>query len=173
MKNHVRFASLLLLIATLLAFGSTAAMAGTVVYNNGVPNGEDAWTINFGFWVEDSFLLTHSTTLTQVEFAAWLFPGDALTKVQWTIFPAGAGVGMMHTGTANVFGLGACGTNCEEESFSLPSLTLPAGTYYLRLQNAVVTNGDPAYWAESGGKSTAYQGTTVGTIPSESFQVIE
>ncbi len=36
---------------------------------------------------------------------------------------------------------------------SLPS----SGTYYLTLQNAVVTNGDPAYWDENDGPSAAFQ----------------
>lgn len=177
MKTRIRFASLFLLIATFLALGSAAAMADTVVYNNGAPNGNDAWTINFGFWVEDSFTLTTPGDLTGINFAVWLFPGDVVQTVEWTIFPAGAGAGgggpMMRSGTATVLTSGAsCGTGCLEEYFSLPSLHLPAGTYYLRLQNAKVTNGDPAYWAESGGPSRALQ-ITVGSIPSESFQVIE
>jgi hypothetical protein len=176
MNKRICFASLFLLIATFLVLGSAAAMADTVVYNNGAPNGNDAWTINFGFWVEDSFTLTTTGNLTQINFAAWLIPGDVIQTVRWTIFSAGAGAGgggpILRSGTAVVTSGASCGTDCLEETFSLPSLHLTPGTYYLRLQNAVVTNGDPAYWAESGGPSKAYQ-STAGSIPSESFQVIE
>jgi len=174
MKTHLRFASLFLLVATLLILGSTAAMAGnTVVYNNGAPNFNDAWTINFNYWVEDSFTLAQAGNLTRINFAAGLFPGDKIQSVQWTIFSTGTTHGFMRSGTATVSSLGSCGTDCEEESFALPNLQLPAGTYFLRLQNAVVPTGDPAYWWESGGASKAYESNQVGTIPSESFEVID
>ena len=174
MKNLVRIASLLLLVATFLALGSTAAIAQTL-YNNGAPNGNDAWTINFGYWVEDSFTLASASTVTGINFAAWLYPGDIVQSVKWTIFSAGAGAGpgglIMRSGTATVLTSGlSCGTGCLEEAFFPPGVQLPVGTYYLRLEKAVVTNGDPAYWAESGGASKAYQ-NTVGSIPSESSQV--
>jgi PEP-CTERM motif-containing protein len=36
------------------------------------------------------------------------------------------------------------------------SLSLTSGTYWFTLQNAVVTNGDPAYWDQGGGSSQAW-----------------
>jgi hypothetical protein len=48
---------------------------------------------------------------------------------------------------------------------------LDAGTYWLTLQNAVVSDGDPAYWDESDGPSSASD-DSVGTMPGESFTLL-
>jgi len=178
MKAQIRFASLFLLLATFVVLGQSAAMAGsTVVYNNGTPDFKDAWTINEGFYVDDSFMLSKASNVTHVNFAAALFPGDTLTSVQWTIYATQCAVAgrrpIIYSGTSTTTDEGSCGPECEEEGFDLPSLNLPAGTYYLRLQNAVTNNGDPAYWWESGGPSIAYDNALVGTIPSESFDVVD
>ena len=76
MKLHV--ASLSLLALSLILAVVPAAAQG--VYNNGPINGNtDAWTINFGFIVADSFTIsTGNTTLTGLSFGAWLFSGDVL-----------------------------------------------------------------------------------------------
>jgi hypothetical protein len=41
----------------------------------------------------------------------------------------------------------------------------------LNLSNAVVNNGDPVYWDENSGPSSASQ-NTVGSVPSESFTLL-
>ena len=64
---------------------------------------------------------------------------------------------------ANGFGFNVC---TETGSFGGP--TLNAGTYWLNLQNAVVSNGDPVYWDENCGPSSASE-NSIGTIPSEAF----
>ena len=178
MKIQVRFASLFMFFATLLLLGQGAAIAGnTVVYNNGKPDGFDGWNIADGYYVDDSFTLLKSSNLTRVDFAVWLFPGDQLTSVQWTIYATQCSVAgrrpLIYSGTVKPVAEGSCGSGCEEEGIALPNLNLPAGTYYLRLQNAATNGGDPVFWAESGGPSTAYDSSAVGTIPSESFDVVD
>ena len=49
--------------------------------------------------------------------------------------------------------------------------SLNAGTYWLNLSNAVVNDGDPVYWDENSGQSSASQ-NTVGSIPSEAFTLL-
>ena len=172
MNKRICFASLFLLIATFLVLGSAAAMADTVVYNNGAPNGNDAWTINFGFWVEDSFTLDdhgkpHPDQLRRLAHPWRCHPNRALDDLlcrrrgrrRWPYPPVGHRGSLVRRLLWHRLSGGV---------LLPPSLQLTPGTYYLRLQNAVVTNGDPAYWAESGGPSKAYQ-STVGSIPSESF----
>ena len=56
---------------------------------------------------------------------------------------------------------------CIEEG-SLSQVNLDAGTYWLNLDNAVVNTGDPIYWDENSGPSSASE-NSVGTIPSEAF----
>ena len=57
------------------------------IYDNGPINGNtDAWTINFGFIVSDSFTIANDQTLiTGMSFGAWLFSGDTLTSVEVSI----------------------------------------------------------------------------------------
>ena len=50
-------------------------------YSNGPINGTvDAWTINFGFVVSDSFTFNSPGGRYQLSFGAWLFPGDVHAK---------------------------------------------------------------------------------------------
>jgi PEP-CTERM motif-containing protein len=154
---------------------SAPAWAGTL-YDNGPINGQvNSWTINYGFQVSDSFTLNGSSNLTGVQFGAWLFPGDTETSVAWSIgstpFASDYGSGTGSTsqtlqlgGTGNVYGYWLA-----EENFSL-SDTLAAGTYYLTLYNASAPSGDPIFWDQNSGPSTAYSNSTT-TIPSESFQI--
>ena len=49
---------------------------GSVIYDNGPINGTtDAWTINFGFVVSDTFTVTRAANVTGMTFGAWLVSG--------------------------------------------------------------------------------------------------
>lgn len=146
------------------------------VYDNGRTNGTtNAWTINFGFVVSDTFTLTSSTEVIGLNFSAWLFPGDILESAEVSITSSEFGGRTFFDGNVN-FTQGNCtsnqlGFNVCDETGSFGSVNLNAGTYWLNLQNAVVNNGDPVYWDENSGPSLASQ-NSVGTIPSESFTVL-
>jgi len=169
----LRIASLALLLLALVAI---PAMADTI-YNNGATNGNtDAWTINFGFIVSDTFTVVNdNTTVTGLTFAAWVFPGDTLTSAELSITSGENGGTSYFDQTVN-FTQGTCTLNqysfnvCNESStFSGP--TLNAGTYWLNLQNASVPSGDPVYWDENSGPSQASE-NSIGSIPSESFTLL-
>jgi hypothetical protein len=68
--------------------------------------------------------------------------------------------------STNQFGYNVC-----TESGSFASQSLAGGTYWLNLSNAVVNDGDPVYWDENSGPSSASQ-NTVGSIPSEAFTIL-
>jgi PEP-CTERM motif len=182
MKAQLRTASLsLLALFCLMLAGSALA---TDLYDNGPINADqDAWTVNFGFQVTDSFILQHAATVRGFQFAVWEIPGDSATKVDWSI------------GTSpfsNTFGGTACAvpgpgcnsalndtflfTNAFGYSIDLETVTglnLPlAGntTYYLTLQNAETQLLNQLYWDENSGRSLAYE-NDYGSIPSESFTI--
>ena len=73
MKMRIASLSLLALCLTLAA---VPVMAQTV-YSNGSINGNtDAWTVNFGFVVSDTFNVRQQrTTITGGSFGMWLIPG--------------------------------------------------------------------------------------------------
>ena len=184
----MRFASLVVLS---LALASTPALAQYLwSYDNGPINGTtDAWTINFGYIVSDTFTAGPGS-ITGFQFGVWEFSGDVLSSVGWSITSA------ENSGT--VFGSGvASGSNVSDSFISsnqygydvdtitvtgLYVSTTTSGTkYWLNLYNAAVPNGDPVYWDENSGKGcgglkgqdcpSSASESAVGTIPSESFTI--
>jgi hypothetical protein len=128
----------------------------------------DAWTINNGFSVADSFTLSSASTITSFTAGLWLSPGDKPTGTDWaivslgspTLFPNGT---LWAGGTAaafsNVyFGISPTyGYDLYNSTVSGLSVSLNPGTYYLELFNATTSIGNPVYWDENDGPSTAYE----------------
>ena len=181
----LRFAVPALLGAAMLA-GIPSARADNVVYTDGAVNA----TINGrefanGFQVGDTFTLTAQSTLTEVEIGVWLNPGDNLTLLDWSIdsfadpttAPGTGSSTSLDSGTKTAVsfdpdyfiapGMNLFGYIVESFSFSLPSVDLSAGTYWLVLSNGVVSSvsTEPAYWDESDGPSEAWQTTNGFLIP--------
>jgi hypothetical protein len=152
--------------------GAAGAGQSAVLYSNGPINGTiNAWTINYGYAVSDSFTLTQAATVTGVDFGVWAFPGDTMTSVDWGITSAAGTYPITGTATVNTTYLSTNGYGYDllTASFSLPQ-TLAAGTYYLALQNASASNADPIYWDENNGPSAATE-NTLGPIGSQAFTV--
>jgi hypothetical protein len=166
---------------------SVPALAGEV-YNNGPINGNtNAWTINFGYVVTDTFTVSsNNTTLGSLAFGAWLFPGDVLQTVEVLVTSEAFG-GTTYFDQVVSFAQSGCVLNqhgydvCTETGF-FDGPTLPNGTYWLELQNAVVNTGDPIYWDENSGTGCTSPGCPsvaqtnncisnglIGCIPSEAF----
>jgi len=159
-----------------LCLAAVPAFAQTDLYDNGPINGTtDGWTINFGFIVSDSFTLGAASQVSGVSFGAWLFPGDILQSAEVSITSSEFGGTTFFDGNVN-FSQSGCSENqygydvCTITGSFAP-VNLNAGSYWLNLQNAVVNTGDPVYWDENGGPSSASQ-NSVGTIPSESFTIL-
>jgi hypothetical protein len=169
----VRIASLTLLVLSLAA---VPAMAQTV-YSNGPINGTtDAWTINSGFVVSDTFNVgSGGATITGLTFGAWAFPGDVLETVEVIVTSSEFG-GTVYTDQVVNFTQSGCSANqfgfnvCTETGALGTEVNLAAGTYWLNLANAVVPD-DPIYWDENSGPSLASE-SSVGTIPSEAFTLL-
>ena len=176
MKMRIASLSLLALCLTLAA---VPAMAQTV-YSNGPTNGNtDAWTVNFGFIVSDTFNTNSAdTTITGVTFATWMNPGDVLDSAEISITSSENGgtsyfdqtVSFTQSGcVGNQYGYNVCN---ESGTLGGGGVNLATqGTYWLNIQNASSALGDPVYWDENSGPSSASE-NTVGTIPSESFTVL-
>src|SRR5271165_6883109 len=171
-------------VLTLACLLALPAMAGNPpFYDNGPINGNtDAWTINFGLSVSDSFTVPSGLLqATGITFGAWLFPGDSTPSlsVQIGTSPFSSnemtldGVPTLQIGdrTTNNFGFDVCTL-----SASWPGVFLAGGTYWITLDNAAVPSGDPMYWDENSGVGcggagcpSSAQENSVGTIPSEAF----
>jgi PEP-CTERM motif len=165
---------------TILCLALAAVPAFAQSYDNGPINGTvDAWTINFGYVVSDTFAWSGGN-LNSVSFGVWEFPGDVMQTVDFSITATenGTGVG----GTRNVSDIyistNQYGYDVDTISFNTGGVPLSAGTYWLNLANATVPSGDPVYWDENSGAGCQSSGcpssaseSSVGTIASEAFTV--
>ncbi len=156
------------------------------IYDNGPINGTtDAWTINGGFVVSDTFTVgSGGGPVNGLTFGAWMFPGDVFQTVEISITSSEFG-GTTYTDQVLNFTTSGCSGNqygfnvCTESSTNFSALNLAAGTYWVNLANAVVNNGDPIYWDENSGIGCGSQGcpssasgNAIGTIPSEAFTIL-
>jgi hypothetical protein len=172
----MRIASLVILCLAL------AAIPAWADYNNGPINGTvDAWTFNFGFIVSDSYVSDGNAT--GFEIGTWEFPGDTLLTVDWSITSAENGGTTFGSGTASVtdkfISANQFGYNVDLITVSgLNVAEVKGTTYWLNLQNAVISSGDPVFWDENSGTGCSSSGcpssaseSAVGTIPSEAFTI--
>jgi uncharacterized repeat protein (TIGR03803 family) len=150
-----------------------------VLYSNGPLNGTvDAWTINNGYVVSNSFTLSSAYTVTGFDFYVWAYPGDTARTVDWSITSDPLGGTTFGSGTAQLTGTfistNEYGYDIDLETATGPIVPMGAGTYFLNLQNATTAQGNPLYWDENNGPSQAYAvyESGAGTIPSEAFDVV-
>jgi hypothetical protein len=163
----------LVLFFSLFLLATLPAVADSTVYDNGPVNGTvDAWTVNYGYAVTDSFFLSSAYTITGFQFGVWAYPGDTAVSVDYSISASPFG------GTPATVALSSVFQYSNQYGYDIDLLTatglnlpLSAGTYWLTLQNAVTTQGNPLYWDENSGPSQACE-SSLGTVPSESFQII-
>jgi hypothetical protein len=164
-----------------LTLAAVPAMAQGNVYDNGPVNGQvDAWTINFGFVVTDTFTVSNGNGhIGGMDFYAWLEPGDTLDSVEVQIGNQEFGNNLMDLTVGvtqsncfvNQFGLDVC---LETSTFNGPNLA--NGNYWVSLANAVTAEGNPVYWDENSGVGCQSPGcpslaenNSLGSLPSEAF----
>ena len=171
--------SLLTILCLMLAVAP--AMADTL-YSNGPFNGTaDAWTINFGFSVSDSYNCSfyYYCNVEDLHIVYWdTSTTDLLTTVDMALGRTSFGADYLNFTTlpsaSNTFlGTNQYGYFLYQADISFgTSYYVPVGPGYVTLQNACSTSGcsvsNPIYWDENSGPSTAYE-NTIGSIPSETF----
>jgi PEP-CTERM motif-containing protein len=180
---RLRIASLIILCLVLAAPALGDLAPG---YDNGPINGTtDAWTINFGYIVSDTF--TGVSYVDFFQFGVWELPGDTLSSVDWSITSAENGGTVYGSGTGRTLDkfLSTNQFGYDIDQISVGGLNVfldSTKTYWLNLQNASVPSGDPVYWDENSGigcggtgggrncPAEASQNAT-GTIASEAFTI--
>jgi len=156
-------------------------------YDNGPANGTtDAWTINFGYIVSDTFVADNGNSVTSFDLYVWEFPGDVLTSVDWSITSAPVGGTVYGSGTVSGSSLTDAFISTNQNGYDIDKISASGlnvsvtqgSTYWFNLQNAVIPSGDPVFWDENSGKGCHSQGcpsqateSAVGTIPSEAFDI--
>lgn len=161
MRTLIRSLSFIVPVA-LCAIAFSAKADTTLYSDNGAVPGAAAWSISNGHQVENSFTLSSSSTLTSVLFGNVLYLGDSAATVDWAIVGSEGSqtpVCAACSGTASLTSMldySGPYTSTYDQTFAVPDLDLNAGTYWLELQNEVVTGGVDGYWAMSGGPSMVW-----------------
>jgi len=166
------FLSLLTILCLLLAVAP--AMADT--YSNGPYNGTvDAWTINFGFTVSDSFTLSGSDTkVTDFHFVYWdASASDLLTTADLQLGTTSFGGSATTVAFSSTFlTTNQYGYNLYQANSTGLNIPWAGGAGFATFGNACTLSGcsvsNPIYWDENSGPSLAYE-NTLGSIPSEAF----
>jgi len=153
-----------------------AAIPAVADINNGPINGTtDAWTINFGYVVSDNFV-ADSSSIAAFMIGVWLFPGDTVTSLDWSITSAEFGGTIYGSGTASDGSLSDQFISSNQYGYNIDQIrvltydlpVIQGNTYWLNLANASVPSGDPVYWDENSGPASASE-SALGTIPSEAY----
>ncbi len=164
-----------------------ASLPSGVLYENGPANGTtDAWTINFGYIVSDTFVPNGNSGVSGFDLYVWELPGDSMTSVDWSI-TSGPNSGTVY-GSGTVSGgnlndqfisTNQFGYDIDKISATSLKVGLNSGqTYWINLQNAAVPSGDPVFWDENSGVGCHSTGcpsqaveSAIGTIASEAFDI--
>jgi hypothetical protein len=175
----MRIASLSLLTVCCLLLAVAPVMADTILYSNGPYNGtNDAWTINFGFSVSDSFNVGSDPHVKSLSFVYWDSSApspssDLLTTVDMQLGTTsfGGSTQTLSGGTNTFLSTNQFGYSLYQADFSFTDIPW-VGAGFITLSNACTNSGcsvsTPIYWDENSGPSTAYE-NTLGSIPSEAF----
>ena len=159
--------------AALLMAISVSAANAAILYNDGAPNGTyNAWGDGGTQQIEDFFNLAGPSVLRGVTFGNWLTSTETGTTVEWAIVGSeGSQIPVCNTcsGTATLtagasfavtFVVGNITFIGVDQIFSLPDISLGAGTYWLALGDETYNqtgNTYGIYWDMNGGPSNVWQ----------------
>ena len=178
--KHFVVACLLLLV--------TPAFAQSVLYDNGPDADIGYYCVNFGAETTNSFFLPQEAAVTNFTLTIYAVDDRNTPKyLIWTISSEPFGGTVLGTGLAGLSRLGDPYLTkflffAYKVGFQVPDLNLPAGTYYLQIQDVLTQWDTRAFWAVSSGPSAAYysqvgpseHGTRTSPVQvlSESFAVL-
>jgi len=141
-KNNTLAKTLFLILA--LATLSNHCLADTVLFNSGPDLGHYG-TLGIGGITDpyddrDQFILSAPGTINEISFSQWVIHNTSPNNpLSWFIATSVSGAGIIASGNASSFTTSLTATNVQggndiyETSFSIPAVTLGAGTYWLSL----------------------------------------
>lgn len=164
----------------------TPGWAQSMLYDNGPDGDIGYYHVNFGSAVSNSFVLSQAASIARVTLTLYdVDDRNQPQQLEWTISSAPLGGTILARGFAPLTSLHPPYLTqflyfAWRVGFVIPSLDLPAGTYYLQIQDVITEWGTWAFWAESSaGTSQGYYETVgpttnavVSPVPSESFSVL-
>lgn len=173
------------ILAIALALGLPATAQETL-YNNGPDGDVGYYHVNFGAVVTDSFALSQPATISKTILTFYdVDDRNRPLHLKWSITSEPLGGTVLGTGVADLTILQPPYLTqflffAWMTSFPIPNLNLPAGTYYLQIQDVVTQWDSDAFWAQAnrGASQSFYEAIgqsgagTVSPVPSESFEIL-
>lgn len=152
-------------LGALAAAALTSAANAAVLYTNGPFDGQNAAADIVSQAAASSFVLTGPSVVTGVNFLEWAGPGENPISVEWAILDGVPGsAAVLATGTASggdtFLYLNSQFYGVYLINIAISPLHLTAGTYWLELQNAQVTDFGVGFWDINGGPSSAWTSTS-------------
>ncbi len=170
--------------ALALCFLAAIPASASIVYDNGPDALNNTYyTITGGFEVADSFTLSTGVFVDQVNLQLQVPVGDTPLSLDWLITTSefGGATIASATGAALTGSLdhqwifrGSPVGDVYQVSFTVPSVFLAAGTYWLQIQNATDANKQGTAWATGAnnfGSAGQFTNPSITSIPSESFSI--
>jgi hypothetical protein len=162
------------------------AASQQVLYSNGPDGNVGYYQVNFGGAVANSFVLSRGANISEVNLTIYCVDdGNPPLSLKWSITAEPFGGQALAAGLVNVTLLGGPYPTRFQffawpASFALPNVALPAGTYYLQIQDVITRWHTFAFWAQSSdGDSAGYYepigpsgAGDISLVPSESFSVL-
>jgi hypothetical protein len=180
LRSHHAF-----LVVFVMLWFAAPGWSQTALYDNGPDGNVGYYHVNFGSAVSNSFVLSQPAAITSVTLT--LYDVDDRNQpehLKWQITTEPLGGTVLASGFAPLSSLQPPYPTqflyfAWEVGFDIPSLGLPAGTYYLQVQDVLTRLGTWAFWAQSSdGTSQGYyeavgpsSDATARVVPSESFSL--
>ena len=173
-------------ILAVVVFSAAPAVCQATLYDNGPDGNIGYYHVNFGSAVANSFVLTQPATVTGAILTLYSVDDrNHPEHLKWTITTEPFGGAVEGTGFVNLSILEPPYLTtflffAWKEGFTIPSVNLPAGTYYLQIQDVVTRWDTYAFWAQSSGGNSQglYEAIgqngagVVSVVPSETFSVL-
>jgi hypothetical protein len=178
----------LVFAACCLLFLAAASPAQEVLCDNG-PDADIGYSwVNFGAETTNSFFLPQDADVTNFTLTIYAVDDRNVPKyLRWAVTSEPFGGTVLGAGYAGFSALGDPYLTkflffAYKVEFQVPDLNLPAGTYYIQIEDVLTQWDTRAFWAVSAGPSTAYysrmgpseHGTRTSPVQilSESFAVL-
>jgi hypothetical protein len=156
------------------------------LYNNGPDGDAGYYHVNFGAAVSNSFVLSQPATVMGVDLTLYdVDDRNQPEQLKWKITTGPLGGTVLASGFVPLTVLQPPYLTqflffAWHTKFNIPNVNLPAGTYYLQIQDVITRWDTWAFWAQSSdGSSQGYYeivgpsgDTRVSAVPSESFSVL-
>ena len=190
MKKLLRVFLVIPLVALMALLALPYFASATILYTNGPINGGlgGVYLAAQGYYAADSFSLSGTSTITGANFGSWdTYATDTPSSVNWAITTAPVGGTTLASGTGSISFTYLYENHYApqyyvyQDSFSIPSTTLPGGTYWFQLSGLLTSPYiTSVFWDINNGPSMAYLYPTPGYLAnayfsgsdSDSFQIL-